>query len=215
MKAAAKSRPVELALSPVNNLHLANLCGPLDENLRQIETAKQTWGLEKQKTPEARPTEEELLPYLNGQMPSCPAGGQYTIGPLDEEAAAGELDQCAAQPVAERPQLLIRNEFGIGHALPVLGRVYVLVPLRAEPVLPEAAHRPFHPADQVDAVEKLRPDIYGVLRNKYYIDEVYEVTFVSLNAWWARAACSSAGGLRWCWRLRPGYPGAVSRPAAL
>lgn len=39
MKAAAKSRPVELALSPVNNLHLANLCGPLDENLRQIETA--------------------------------------------------------------------------------------------------------------------------------------------------------------------------------
>ena len=39
MKSAAKSRPVELALSPVNNLHLANLCGPLDENLRQIETA--------------------------------------------------------------------------------------------------------------------------------------------------------------------------------
>ena len=34
-----KSRAVELLLSPVNNNHLANLCGALDENLRQIETA--------------------------------------------------------------------------------------------------------------------------------------------------------------------------------
>ena len=34
-----KPRAVELLLSPVNNLHLANLCGALDENLRQIETA--------------------------------------------------------------------------------------------------------------------------------------------------------------------------------
>ena len=36
---AAKSRAIELLLSPVNNKHLANLCGALDENLRQIETA--------------------------------------------------------------------------------------------------------------------------------------------------------------------------------
>jgi hypothetical protein len=34
-----KSRAIELLLSPVNNKHLANLCGALDENLRQIETA--------------------------------------------------------------------------------------------------------------------------------------------------------------------------------
>jgi NADH-quinone oxidoreductase subunit L len=47
--------------------------------------------------------------------------------------------------------------------------------------------RPLRAADEVDAVERLRPDIYDVLRNKYYIDEIYEVTFVSLNAWWARA----------------------------
>jgi len=47
--------------------------------------------------------------------------------------------------------------------------------------------RPLKVADEVDPVESLRPDIYGVLRNKYYIDEIYEVTFVSLNAWWARA----------------------------
>jgi phosphate starvation-inducible protein PhoH and related proteins len=38
-KAATKPRAIELLLSPVNNTQLANLCGPLDENLRQIETA--------------------------------------------------------------------------------------------------------------------------------------------------------------------------------
>ncbi|MCA1937321.1 MAG: PhoH family protein [Dechloromonas sp.] len=31
-------RPVEFALAPVDNTLLANLCGPLDENIRQIET---------------------------------------------------------------------------------------------------------------------------------------------------------------------------------
>ena len=34
-----KTHPLELVLSPVDNQRLANLCGTLDENLRQIETA--------------------------------------------------------------------------------------------------------------------------------------------------------------------------------
>ena len=34
-----KTRPLELVLSPVDNQRLANLCGALDENLRQIEAA--------------------------------------------------------------------------------------------------------------------------------------------------------------------------------
>jgi phosphate starvation-inducible PhoH-like protein len=34
-----KTRPLELILTPVDNQRLANLCGTLDENLRQIETA--------------------------------------------------------------------------------------------------------------------------------------------------------------------------------
>ena len=38
-KAPPKSRPHELVLSPVDNTLLANLCGPLDENIRQIATA--------------------------------------------------------------------------------------------------------------------------------------------------------------------------------
>jgi len=37
-KPAAKAKPVEIALAPVDNVLLANLCGPLDENIRQIET---------------------------------------------------------------------------------------------------------------------------------------------------------------------------------
>ncbi len=32
-------KPIEITFSPVDNLRLANLCGVLDENLRQIETA--------------------------------------------------------------------------------------------------------------------------------------------------------------------------------
>lgn len=34
-----KTKPLELLLEPVDNLRLANLCGVLDENLRQLETA--------------------------------------------------------------------------------------------------------------------------------------------------------------------------------
>lgn len=37
-KPAPRTRPVEFALAPVDNHLLANLCGPLDENIRQIET---------------------------------------------------------------------------------------------------------------------------------------------------------------------------------
>ncbi len=37
-KPAPKTKPIEIALAPVDNVLLANLCGPLDENIRQIET---------------------------------------------------------------------------------------------------------------------------------------------------------------------------------
>ena len=39
MRPALKAKPVELTLSPADNQRLANLCGVLDENLRQIEIA--------------------------------------------------------------------------------------------------------------------------------------------------------------------------------
>ncbi len=39
MRPALKAKPVEVTLSPADNQRLANLCGALDENLRQIEIA--------------------------------------------------------------------------------------------------------------------------------------------------------------------------------
>ena len=46
---------------------------------------------------------------------------------------------------------------------------------------------PMKSAEGTDALEKLRPDILGVLRNKYYVDELYEVTVIAFHAWWAGA----------------------------
>jgi chromosome segregation ATPase len=59
-------------------------------NLRQIDAAKQQWALEKNKTPEAIPTVQDLLPYLkDGAFPVCPSGGTYTLN------AVGELPSCS------------------------------------------------------------------------------------------------------------------------
>jgi NADH-quinone oxidoreductase subunit L len=38
---------------------------------------------------------------------------------------------------------------------------------------------------EMDVLEKIRPDLFGLLRNKYYIDEIYEFCFVRLNARWS------------------------------
>lgn len=43
------------------------------------------------------------------------------------------------------------------------------------------------PLGRVDPLERLRPDLFGLFRAKYYIDEVYEWGVVGLNATWARA----------------------------
>jgi NADH-quinone oxidoreductase subunit L len=37
-----------------------------------------------------------------------------------------------------------------------------------------------------DPLEKARPDVFGVLNHKYYVDEIYEWSVVRLNAAWAR-----------------------------
>jgi alanyl-tRNA synthetase len=46
--------------------------------LRQIDGAKQQWALENQKPANALVTPENLLPYIKA-MPTCPAGGVYTL----------------------------------------------------------------------------------------------------------------------------------------
>lgn len=52
-------------------------------NLRQIEAAKQQWGLENHKKDSDTPTAADLTPFLNGKFPACVAGGTYTIGSMN------------------------------------------------------------------------------------------------------------------------------------
>ncbi len=59
------------------------------QNLEQIDGAKQQWGFETNAGDAATPTDAELIPYLSSKdasgaaaMPTCPAGGAYTVGTL-------------------------------------------------------------------------------------------------------------------------------------
>lgn len=50
-------------------------------HLRQLDRAKQLWVQDHEKTAQATPTENDLLPYLPNQtLPVCPGGGKYTLG---------------------------------------------------------------------------------------------------------------------------------------
>jgi proton-translocating NADH-quinone oxidoreductase chain L len=44
------------------------------------------------------------------------------------------------------------------------------------------------PASGPDVLERLRPDVFALLKQKFYIDEIYEASVVRFNAWWA-AVC--------------------------
>ena len=57
-------------------------------NLRQLDAAKQEWALEKGKKDGDVPAMDDLKPYL-GKIPSCPAGGAYTIN------AVGQPPECS------------------------------------------------------------------------------------------------------------------------
>jgi chromosome segregation ATPase len=57
-------------------------------NLRQIDAAKVQWALEKNRTTDAMPTVQDLLPYFkDGIFPVCPAGGIYSLNTAAEEPA--------------------------------------------------------------------------------------------------------------------------------
>ena len=47
--------------------------------------------------------------------------------------------------------------------------------------------RPAMDAAEPDPLERLRPDVFALLRNKYFVDEAYEVSVIRLNAAWAWA----------------------------
>jgi NADH-quinone oxidoreductase subunit L len=47
--------------------------------------------------------------------------------------------------------------------------------------------RPMRSADQPDALERFQPDVFALLRRKYFVDEIYEGSVIRFNAWGARA----------------------------
>jgi hypothetical protein len=92
-KLAAESQRVR-AVEQELDIIARNAC---INNLRQIDAAKQQWALEKSKTADTVPTEQDLLPYFkDGIFPACPSGGTYAIN------AVGEVPTCSV----------------FGHALP-------------------------------------------------------------------------------------------------
>jgi NADH-quinone oxidoreductase subunit L len=44
--------------------------------------------------------------------------------------------------------------------------------------------KPIQNSGQPDVLEKMYPDIFSLLKNKFYVDEFYEFTVIRLNAWW-------------------------------
>ena len=73
----ANPAPEPSAEPPASAVAQLNVC---INNLRQIDAAKQQWALENDKTADAIPPAQDLLPYLpNMVFPVCPSGGTYTI----------------------------------------------------------------------------------------------------------------------------------------
>jgi Skp family chaperone for outer membrane proteins len=73
----ANPAPEPSAEPPASAVNQLNAC---INNLRQIDAAKQQWALENDKTADAIPPAQDLLPYFRGGIiPVCPSGGTYTI----------------------------------------------------------------------------------------------------------------------------------------
>jgi NADH-quinone oxidoreductase subunit L len=56
--------------------------------------------------------------------------------------------------------------------------------------------KPIASADAPDALERLQPQIFDLLRHKFYVDEFYQATFIRWNAWLSRV---SDWFDRWIW----------------
>jgi NADH-quinone oxidoreductase subunit L len=46
--------------------------------------------------------------------------------------------------------------------------------------------KPIATMNQMDPLERLRPDVFALLKRKYFVDEIYDWSVVRFNGWWAR-----------------------------
>ena len=114
---------------------------------------------------------------------------------LDQQTAPHELNHLAPQMITQRPQFLVRNEFGIGHAFPEFVRVNRRRPVFAEFFAedrrlavvavrqffpPEMAHGAFHPAEQVNAVG-------DVADGDFFDRRIRDKGSATCDGWFARA----------------------------
>jgi phosphate starvation-inducible PhoH-like protein len=112
-KPAPKQKPVELALTPLDNAQLANLCGALDENIRQIETGfdvvirrrNERFSIVGEK---ARLTADALR-YFYGMAHAPLTVDEIQLGLIElTNAPVRRVAQRAEGPV-DGPQLITRN----------------------------------------------------------------------------------------------------------
>jgi len=57
-------------------------------------------------------------------------------------------------------------------------------------------HRPAQSVDAPDALETIQPQMFRLLRGKFFVDELYKATFIRWNTVFARASCWLD---RWIW----------------
>lgn len=68
-------------------------------NLKLIEAAKLQWAIDHNKTENDIPTVQDLQPYFkDGDFPTCPAGGTYTINALGEPPTCSIPGHALPQP---------------------------------------------------------------------------------------------------------------------
>jgi hypothetical protein len=85
-QAAVQAFEKRYGLQPAATPEQANANACIN-NLRLIDTAKDQWATASQKPRGAILIANDLLPYLpNNTMPSCPAGGIYTLNPVGQSA---------------------------------------------------------------------------------------------------------------------------------
>lgn len=82
-QAQAQVEAQHLVLAKVQEEAAAATVQRCQNQIRQLQAAKQQWALEHQKTAEVTPTDKDIAPYLPGELiPGCPGGGKYTLGPV-------------------------------------------------------------------------------------------------------------------------------------
>ena len=171
----AKPRPLELRVDPADNRRLANLCGPLDANLRQIEAAcdvriarrGETFSIEG--SPAAARAARQALEYFHARADAPLGVDDLQLGLVELRGEAGDTPQGDAivlhtrradlQGRTPRQREYLRNilshdvTFGIGPA--GTGKTYLAVACAVDALERDAVKRIVLTRPAVEVGERL------------------------------------------------------------